>query len=165
MTDWSDAVRAYASEHPRTPALDIARELGCTETDAMIALSEVVAELPVERLEAVLAGVRGWGQVLALVRNTDAVAEVEVPGDGCYLRNGWLNWITDAYNLHIRVASLARLLALTRPGMHGTTYSLNFVNDRGEIFFRLYARTEEAQERFEELYRPYLPREQPANAG
>jgi putative heme iron utilization protein len=136
--------------------LDVARALGCTESDAMAAVSDRVAELPAGELESAMERVRGWGQVLALVRNADAVAEIDVPGDGWYIRNGWLNWITDEYNLHIRVANLVRLLGLTREGMHGVTHSLNLVNEAGEVFFRVYARNEAARESFEELCRPHL---------
>lgn len=144
MTDMA-AAREYAAAHPRTPAIDIARKIGCTEADAMVAISDSVTELPATALDEALESVRGWGRILALVRNADAVAEIEAPGDGHYVRDGWLNWITDGYNLHVRVAELDCLLALTREGMHGTTHSINLVNARGDVFFRIYAREDAAR--------------------
>lgn len=145
-TDWRDAVRAYISENPRARAIDIAGALGCTEAQALSALSDTTWEIPAAHLPMVLAEVSTWERVLVLVRNQDAVAEVEVPGDGGRLNGDWLNWIGEGYNLHIHIAAKQRILGLVRPGKRGPTFSFNLVNQAGQVFCRFYARSEAGRE-------------------
>jgi putative heme degradation protein len=92
---------------------------------------------------------------MALIRNGDAVAEVEVPGDIWYINGDWLNWIDHGYNLHIRVAATDHILALIRPGKGGPTYSFNLVNQAGQVFCRFYARTAADKSRFQEFCARY----------
>jgi putative heme degradation protein len=145
---WLEAVRSYAAANPRARAIDIASALGCTESQALCALSESVWELPATDLHKVLAEIKAWGPVLVLVRNRDAVAEIEAPGDRQTLNEEWLNWIDDGYNLHIRVAATQCILATIRAGRRGPTHSFNLVNQAGYAFCRFYTRTSAAKERF-----------------
>jgi putative heme iron utilization protein len=144
---WFNAVQTYLANHPNARAIDIAQALGCTEADALSLLSDEVWTIPGSALPQVLAEIRNWARVMVLIRNGDAVAEVEAPGDGWYQRGDWLNWIAEGYNLHIRVAATDHILALVRPGKHGPTYSFNLVNQAGQLFCRFYARTSVDQER------------------
>jgi putative heme degradation protein len=141
MTTQRDQIRAYAAQHPRLRAINLAAALGCTEAEALVALSDSVWQFDPPALEPVLAQVRGWEQVMVLVRNADAIAEVTVPGEAWYRRGDWLNWIADAYNLHVRVAATGQILGLIREGIHGPSYSFNLVNQAGQVFCRMYART------------------------
>ena len=43
--DWHDAVRDFASQNPKARAIDIANALGCTEAQALSALSEVAWQI------------------------------------------------------------------------------------------------------------------------
>jgi putative heme iron utilization protein len=146
--DWRRAVRAYVAENPEARAIDIAAALGCTEGEALSALSEVVWEIPGADLPQLLAEIRTWGPVLVLVRNGDAIAEVEVAGDAGYVNGDWLNWIDEGINLHIRVAATEHMLALVRGGKRGPTHSFNLVNQAGQVFCRFYTRTPAARARF-----------------
>ena len=143
----SEAIRAYLAEHPRARAIDIAAAVGCTEAEALTVLSDQVWLIPAADLPQVLAEIKSWPRLMALIRNDDAVAEVEVPGDIWYLKGDWLNWIDRGYNLHIRTAATDHILALVRSGKHGFTYSFNLVNQAGQIFCRFYARTPVDQDR------------------
>lgn len=147
-TGWRDAVQTYVSENPGARAIDIASALGCTEAEALSALSDVVWRIPGADLSKVLSQIRAWGPVLVLVRNGDAVAEVEAPGDGGTVKGDWLNWIDEGYNLHIRIAATQHILALVRPGKRGPTHSFNLVNQAGRVFCRFYARTPTDREHF-----------------
>jgi putative heme degradation protein len=147
-THWQDAFQTYLSDHPGARAVDIARALGCTEAEALRALSDSAWEMPVADLSKILAELGAWEKVLVLVRNGDAVAEVQVPGEGWYVNGDWLNWIDEGYNLHIRIAATHQILALVRSGKRGLTYSFNLVNQEGQVFCRFYARTPAAKERF-----------------
>lgn len=155
--NWRDAVRSYASQNPGARAIDIARALGYTEAEALSALSETAWEIPGGDLSKLLAEVAGWGRVLALVRNEDAVAEIEVPADSGRLNGDWLNWIEEGYNLHIRIAATNHILALVRSGKRGPTYSFNLVNQAGQVFCRFYTRTPAATARFLDFCRAYTP--------
>jgi len=159
-TDWRSAVQGYASENPKARAIDIAGALGCTEAEALSALSEAVWEIPAADLPKILAEISAWGQVLVLVRNRDAVAEVEAPGDGGTVSGDWLNWIDKRYNLHIRVAATHHILALVRPGKRDPTSSFNLVNRAGRVFCRFYTRTPVARERFLTFCAAYAPQEE-----
>lgn len=145
--NWRDPVRQYIAGHPRARAIDIAAATGCTEAYALGLLSDVVWEIPGEALMDVLEEVRTWKRVMVLVRNADAIAEVEVGSDNWYLKGDWLNWIESDYNLHIRAAATDAILALIRRGDLGSSYSFNLVNQAGRVFCRLYARTPAAKER------------------
>jgi putative heme degradation protein len=92
---------------------------------------------------------------MALIRNGDAVAEIEVPGHSWYINGDWLNWIDAGYNLHIRLAATVQILALIRSGKRGPTYSFNLVNQAGQVFCRFYARTAADKSRFELLCTQY----------
>jgi hypothetical protein len=46
MTDVAAAAREYVAAPLRTPAVDVARELDCTEAGAMAAVSDALPELP-----------------------------------------------------------------------------------------------------------------------
>jgi putative heme iron utilization protein len=156
--DWRSAVQAYVAENPEARAIDIAAALGCTEGEALSALSEVVLEIPGVELSQLLAEIRAWGPVLVLVRNADAIAEAEVPGDVGYLNGDWLNWIDEGINLHIRVAATHHILALVRDGKRGSTHSFNLVNQAGEVFCRFYTRTPAARARFLNFCHAYTPK-------
>lgn len=130
------------------PGCKIKRATGCTEADALSALSTEVWHIPPDAFLEVLAQIQSWERVMVLVRNQDAVAEVEVAGNAGYLNNNWLNWIEAGLNLHIRVAATRQILALVRQGKRGPTYSFNLVNRQGQVFCRFYARTAAAQAGF-----------------
>jgi putative heme degradation protein len=151
-------VQAYASENPRARAIDIASALGCTEAQALSALSDVTWEIPSTDLPKILGEIRAWERVMVLVRNGDAVAEVEVPGDGGSVNGDWLNWIGEGYNLHLRIAATHHILALVRHGKRGPTHSFNLVNQAGQVFCRFYTRTPTARERFLTFCQAYTPK-------
>ncbi|MEJ2557269.1 MAG: hemin-degrading factor [Anaerolineae bacterium] len=157
-SDWRSAVQAYVAENPEARAIDIAAALGCTEGEALSALSEVVWEIPGADLPQLLTEIRAWGPVLVLVRNGDAVAEVEVPGDVGYVNGDWLNWIDEGINLHIRVAATHHILALVRGGKRGPTHSFNLANQAGQVFCRFYTRTPAARARFLTFCHAYTPK-------
>jgi putative heme iron utilization protein len=142
------AVQAFIAQNPKARASDIAAAVGCTEAYALSALSDEVWKIPAAGLPKVLAEIKAWTRVMVLVRNGDAVAEVEVPGHSWYVNGDWLNWIDQAYNLHIRLAATDHILALIRPGKRARTYSFNLVNEAGQVFCRFYARTPAARESF-----------------
>ncbi len=147
-SDWSGAVQNYLAENPRARAIDIADALGCTEAEVLSVLSDSVWKISKVDLLKVLAEIRTWGDVMVLVRNGDAVAEVEVQAEGGQVSGDWLNWIEAGYNLHIRCAATHHVLALIRPGKRGLTYSFNLVNQAGQVFCRFYTRTPAATARF-----------------
>ncbi len=145
---WQHRVRDYLAQHPRASAIDVARALGITEADALGAMSDTAWEIPAGKIVEVMAEVSTWDSVLVLVRNSDGVAEVKVPGRGGCANGGWFNWIGGTYNLHIRVSATRRVLALVRLGKHGLTYSFNLVNQAGQVFCRFYTRSVADTERF-----------------
>jgi putative heme iron utilization protein len=147
-TNWRDAIQTFVSQNPTARAIDIAQVLGCTEAQALSTLSDVARQIPGVDLPQVLTEIRIWERIMVLVRNQDAVAEVEVPGQGGYVNGDWLNWIGEGYNLHIRIGATQHILALIRPGKRGPTYSFNLVNRQGLVFCRFYARTRVDSERF-----------------
>lgn len=142
-------IESFIVDNPKMSAIDVARKLGRSEAEVLAARSQQVWELPASALDDVLAEIRTWERVMVLVRNTDAVAEIEVPGDTWYRSGDWLNWINAGYNLHIRVAATAQILGLVREGKNGLTYSFNLVNAAGHVFCRFYTRTPAAQHAFE----------------
>jgi putative heme degradation protein len=146
--DWRDAVQTFVSQNPGARAIDIANALACTEAQALSALSDVVWQIQVADLFRVLTEIRTWERIMVLVRNQDAVAEVEVPGEGGYVSGDWLNWIDEDYNLHIRIGATRQILALVRPGKRDPTYSFNLVNQKGRVFCRFYTRTQVDSGRF-----------------
>jgi putative heme iron utilization protein len=156
--DWRSAVQAYVAENPEARAIDIAAVLGCTEGEALSALSDAVWEIPGADLPQLLTEIRAWGPVLVLVRNGDAIAEVEVPGDTGYVHGDWLNWIDEGINLHIRIAATRQILALVRTGKRGPTHSFNLVNQSGQVFCRFYTRTPAARARFLTFCQAYMPK-------
>ncbi len=153
--EWQHAVQAYLAEHPKARAIDIAAATGCTEAYALSFLSDQAWQIPATDSSKVLAEIKKWARVMALIRNGDAVAEVEVPGDIWYVNGDWLNWIDDEYNLHIRLAATVQILALIRPGKQGPTYSFNLVNQAGQVFCRFYARTATDKRRFKNFCASY----------
>ena len=155
--DWHNAVQTFASQNPKARAIDIANELGCTEAQALSALSDVAWQIQGADLPLVLNEIRAWELTMVLVRNQDAVAEVEVPGEGGYLSGDWLNWIDEDYNLHIRIRATYQILALVRPGKRGQTHSFNLVNREGLVFCRFYTRNQVDSERFLAFCQTYEP--------
>jgi putative heme iron utilization protein len=154
---WRTAVQRFVSENPGARAIDIAQTLGCTEAEALSGLSQKVWKIPVADLSKIVTEVRAWGSVLVLVRNQDAVAEIEVPSDVGKANGDWLNWIDKGYNLHIRIAATSHILALVRAGKRGPTYSFNLVNQAGHVFCRFYTRTSKARAGFLALCQAYPP--------
>ena len=145
---YAAAVRSYVSENPKARAIDIAGALGCTEAEALSALSDSGWQISGTELPLVLTEVRAWNRVMVLVRNKDGVAEVEVPGDAGTVKGDWLSWIDTESNLHIRIAATHNILALIRTGKRGRTYSFNLANQEGQVFCRFYTRTRVDEERF-----------------
>jgi putative heme iron utilization protein len=141
-------IRAYAAQHPGASPTDVAAATGSTEALALQALAERGWALSGANLDDVLAEIGSWDRALVLVRNGDAVAEVEVNGGGWYWKGDWLNWVADGHNLHIRARNADAIVALIRSGRNGYTYSFNFADRAGRVFWRVYARSEAARERF-----------------
>ena len=156
-TNWRDAVLDFVSENPRARAIDIAQTLGCTEAQALSVMSDVAREIPAADLPLVLTEFSTWERIMVLVRNQDAVAEVDVPGEGGYVSGDWLNWIDEDYNLHIRIRATYQILALVRPGKRGPTHSFNLVNREGLVFCRFYTRNRGDSERFLAFCQTYEP--------
>jgi putative heme degradation protein len=156
-TNWRDAVQSFVSQNPKARAIDITKALGCTEAQALSALSDVAWEISAEDLARVLTEISTWERTMVLVRNQDAVAEVEVPGEGGYVSGDWLNWIDEDYNLHIRIGATRQILALVRRGKRGPTHSFNLVNREGHVFCRFYTRNQGDSERFLAFCQAYEP--------
>ena len=154
-TDRLNKIDTFIAQNPRARAIDVAAAIGCTEAEALSAMSGEAWEIPTEALPEVLAELRTWGRVMVLVRNADAVAEVEVPSDSWYVNGDWLNWIDEDYNLHLRVVATDQILALVRPGKRGPTHSFNLVNRSGRVFCRFYTRTPAASKRFLDFCRAH----------
>lgn len=150
-SEWRLAVYTYRAENPGARAIEIAQALGCTEAEALAALSNPVFDLDATALPKVLAEIRSWELVLVLVRNVSAVAELTVPADNFYVKKNWLNWIDDDYNLHINIGATKHILGLVRPGKQGLTHSFNLINRQGHVFCRFYTRTGSATVRFLEF--------------
>ncbi len=155
--DWRDAVQTFVSQNPGARAIDIAYALGCTEAQALSALSDFAWEISAEDLARVLTEISIWERTMVLVRNQDAVAEVEVPGEGGYVSGDWLNWIDEDYNLHLRIGATRQILALVRRGKRGPTHSFNLVNREGRVFCRFYTRNQGDSERFLAFCQAYEP--------
>ena len=141
--------------NPGTRAIDIARALGCTEAEALSALSDETWVVSGAHLAHLVSEIHEWGPILVLIRNRDAIAEVEVRGDEGYLRRGWLNWATRGASLHVRSTATDHILALIRSGKHGVSHSFNLVNQDGGVFCRFYTRTAAATTRFLEFCGAY----------
>jgi putative heme degradation protein len=152
-------VQTFVSQNPGARAIDIAHALGCTEAQALSTLSDVAWEILAADLPRVLTELSTWERIMILVRNQDAVAEVEVPGEGGYVSGDWLNWIDADYNLHIRIGATRQILALVRPGKRGLTHSFNLVNREGLVFCRFYTRNQRDSERFLAFCQGYEPEE------
>ena len=156
-SNWRDAVQTFVSQNPKARAIDIAHALGCTEAQALSALSDVAWQIRSADLPQVLTEVSIWERIMILVRNQDAVAEVEVPGEGGCVTGDWLNWIDEDYNLHIRIGATHQILALVRPGKRGPTHSFNLVNREGLVFCRFYTRNQDDSEHFLAFCQAYEP--------
>jgi putative heme iron utilization protein len=129
------------------------KPLGDRDEDMVMAAWEI----PAWDLSGVLAEIAVWERVMLLVRNGDAVAEVEVPAAEGAVSGDWLNWIGEGSNLHIRVSAARRILALVRPGKSGLTYSFNLVDQAGQVYCRFYTRTPAASKRFLAFCSAYEP--------
>lgn len=153
----SATIRAAIKENPRLSALDLQAKIAAPEVEIMVAMSDQVVEIPLADLDTVLENMRGWGEVMSLIRNQDAVCELKFPAATLYRHNEWLNSIDPAYNLHIRIAATRRILLLVKANhkRDGQTTSLNFANSAGHVFWRVYAQSAAAQEQFGLLMERY----------
>lgn len=147
------ALKAVIAQYPRLSAMDLQAKINASEAEIMAAMSNQVIEIPLADLDAVLENLRGWGEVMSLIRNRDAVCELKFEAGTMYRKGEWLNSIDPIYNLHIRIAAARRMLLLVKANHKGDgqTASLNFANAAGEVFWRVYAQTPAAQARFEAL--------------
>lgn len=142
------AIQAYLVRQPQARAIEIAEAIGCAEIAALAALSDEIFELSNRHWSDILTEIGHWEKVMVLVRNREAVAEITAPADSWYIKNEWLNWIDDQYNLHINIAATTQIVGLIRTGRHGPTHSFNLVNQAGQVFCRFYTRTPAAVQRF-----------------
>ncbi|MBE7550882.1 MAG: hypothetical protein HS126_07375 [Anaerolineales bacterium] len=150
-------LKSVVQQNPRLSAMDLQAKIAAPEVEIMIAMSDEVVEIPLADLDTVLENVRGWGEVMSLVRNRDAVCELKFPAETLYRTGDWLNSIDPVYNLHIRIAAARRILLLVKANhkRDGQTTSLNFANAAGHVFWRVYAQSEAAQEQFGLLMERY----------
>jgi putative heme iron utilization protein len=152
-------IKATIAQHPRLSAMDLQAKINASEVEIMAAMSDEVVEIPLAHRDEVLENLRGWGQVMSLIRNRDAVCELKFEAGTLYRHGEWLNSLDPIYNLHIRIAASQRILLLVKANhkRDGQTRSLNFANAAGELFWRVYAQTPAAQTRFEQLRQNYQP--------
>ncbi|MCL4299716.1 MAG: hypothetical protein KJ077_28530 [Anaerolineae bacterium] len=150
-------LKAVIRQNPHLSAIDLQAKIAAPEVEIMIAMSDQAVEIPLADLDTVLDNVRGWGQVMSLVRNRDAVCELKFRAETLYRTGAWLNSIDPAYNLHIRIAATRRMLLLVKANhkRDGQTSSLNFANKAGHVYWRVYAQSEAAQEQFGLLMERY----------
>lgn len=151
------ALKAAIRENPRLSAIDLQAKVTAPEAEIMIAMSDEAVEIPLADLDTLLENLRTWGQVMSLIRNRDAVCELKFEAGTLYRHNEWLNSIDPAYNLHIRIANTRRILLLVKANhkRDGQTASLNFANEAGHVFWRVYAQSALAREQFEQLWQRY----------
>jgi putative heme degradation protein len=143
------AIKAVIKANPRLSALDLQAKINAPEVEIMIAMSDQAVEIPLADLDTVLEKLRSWGEVMSLIRNRDAVSELNFEASTLYRHNEWLNSINPAYNLHIRIANNHK--------RDGQTTSLNWANQTGHVFWRVYAQSAAAQEQFLQLMNHYAP--------
>ncbi|NJN94047.1 MAG: hypothetical protein HC875_08095 [Anaerolineales bacterium] len=150
-------LKQIIQQNPRLSALDLQAKIDAPEVEIMIAMSDEAVEIPLNELDRVLENLSGWGEVMSLIRNRDAVCELKFPAASLYRHNEWLNSIDPVYNLHIRIANTRRILLLRKANhkRDGQTASLNFSNAAGHVFWRVYAQSAEAQEQFRQLMEQY----------
>ncbi|GIK36284.1 MAG: hypothetical protein BroJett011_01170 [Chloroflexota bacterium] len=150
-------LKVVIRQNPRLSAMDLQAKIAAPEVEIMIAMSDQAVEIPLADLDMVLENLRGWGEVMSLVRNRDAVCELKFPAETLYRTSDWLNSIDPAYNLHIRIAATRRILLLVKANhkRDGQTASLNFANAAGHVFWRIYAQSAVAQEQFGLLMERY----------
>jgi putative heme iron utilization protein len=150
-------LKIVVQQNPRLSAIDLQAKIAAPEVEIMIAMSDEVVEIPLNDLDTVLDSLRGWDEVMSLIRNRDAVCELKFPAETLYRTGEWLNSIDPAYNLHIRIAATRRMLLLVKANhkRDGQTTSLNFANKAGHVFWRVYAQSEAAQEQFRLLRSRY----------
>jgi putative heme iron utilization protein len=143
-------LHAVIEQNPRLSALDLQAKIAAPEVEIMIAMSDEVVEIPLNDLDTTLDNLHSWGEVMSLVRNRDAVCELKFRTDTLYRTHEWLNSIDPAYNLHIRIAAARRILLLVKANHQrdGQTASLNFANEAGHVFWRVYAQSKAAREQF-----------------
>jgi putative heme degradation protein len=153
------AIKAVIKANPRLSALDLQAKINAPEVEIMIAMSDQAVEIPLADLDTVLEKLRSWGEVMSLIRNRDAVSELNFEASTLYRHNEWLNSINPAYNLHIRIANTRRILLLIKANhkRDGQTTSLNWANQTGHVFWRVYAQSAAAQEQFLQLMNHYAP--------
>jgi putative heme iron utilization protein len=151
------ALRETIRLYPRLSALDLQAHLNAPEVEIMIAMADQAVEIPLADLDMVLENLRGWGQVMSLIRNRDAVCELQFNAATLYRHHEWLNSIDPAYNLHIRIANTQRILSLVKANhkRDGQTASLNFANAAGHVFWRVYAQSPSTQAQFNGLMKRY----------
>ncbi len=147
-------------QNPTLSPTDLQAKFNVSEAILMLAMANEAGEVPLVELDSLLETIRQWGEVLSLIRNQNAVSELLFQAQTLYRRGDWLNSIDPAYNLHIRIAATRRILLLIRANhrREGKTFSVNFVDASGSVFWRLYARSETDREKFGQLLEMYRGR-------
>jgi putative heme utilization carrier protein HutX len=126
----------------------IAREYG-------VSTLEVVRNLPpdhrtivgADRMEAILADITAWGDIVFIVHTRDIVLECKGPLPPGSFARGYFNLHGESpIGGHIRAESCAHIAFVSRPFMGRPSCSVQFFNGEGEAMFKIFVGRDAARE-------------------
>jgi len=137
----AEAIRkAYDSDRKQMVLL-LARQLGVPELEVVRAMpSELATELDAAQWEAIIHAFEPLGDVHVVVTNTGATLEAIGSFGKFSTTQGFFNVQTPSLDMHIRIAGLASVFAVTKPSHTDgkDALSVQFFDPQGNATFKVF---------------------------
>ncbi len=144
LEGWKACLRQYLTEHPELTWEKIARYFDVSLGEVLSAISEdseqslsshQAVKVSSDKLEQTIQACNNWGRLRGVIRTeSGAIVELFLRGTDFKRKNDWLNIENEAFHLHVNW-SLVTDAYLASKGEK--TYGLHFIDQHGQLVFRL----------------------------
>lgn len=137
----AEAIRKAFDNDRKQMVLLLARQLGVRELEVVRAMpAEMAAELDAEQWEAVIRSFEALGEVHVVVSNGGATLECVGNFGKFSTAQGFFNVQTPSLDMHIRIAGLASIFAITKPSHTDgkDALSVQFFDPQGNAAFKVF---------------------------
>ncbi len=137
----AEAIRKAYDSDRKQMVLVLARQLGVPELEVVRAMpSELAVELDAQQWEAVIRSFEALGDVHVVVSNGGATLEAVGSFGKFSTTHGFFNVQTPSLDMHIRIAGLATIFAVTKPSHTDgkDALSVQFFDPQGNAAFKVF---------------------------
>ncbi len=150
LEGWYACLRQYVQDNPGLTLEKIADYFGVVVGEVLSAIAagesageHKAARVQTEKLHEVVQSCEQWGRLRGILRaEAGAVSELFLQAQDFQRRGDWLNIETEAFHCHVNWSKVDAAYFACRGGK---SYGVNFIDNKGQLVFRLLLTKEDGE--------------------